>query len=106
MIIFVFIAIEILKRPHELTKQELSDVFKKATGFNFQSYQIDELIIQKDKMLSFVTVMCTNTGFTMTLDKDYSVNVESSVARLSGKVNVVGITDVLLMNGIIKLNNN
>ncbi len=99
--------IEILKKPSELNKNELASVFKIATGFNFQDYCIEEFEIEHNKnMFSPVTsISCKNTGYSAHISEDYSIKVESSIKQLSNKTNVLGIADVLISNGIIRIKN-
>ena len=100
--------IEIIKTPNQLTKDELVSIFKKATGFNFQKYCIDEFEIDHNKnmFVPVTNISCKNTGYSAIIHKDYSIEVKSSVVQLSNKTNILGIADVLLSNGIIKVINN
>ncbi len=95
--------IEILKTPHSLTREELSSILKKATGFKFPDYCIEELAIQKDTFVSFVSVMCIHTGFTMALYKDYSIKIDG-YSKYVKNTNLIDMFEVLLENEIIKIN--
>ena len=96
-------ALEVLKKPHELSKEELANIFKKATGFNFSEYLIEEFKINKDS--DFIKVTCSNTGFSMLLYSDYSIKVDGYSNKIKN-INLVEMTDVLLKNKIIKINGN
>ena len=95
--------IEILKLPHSLTREELTIILKKATGFKFPDYCIEELVIQKDIGLPYVHVSCVNTGFNMNLYKDYFIKVDGYSNKIKN-INLLDMFEVLLENEIIKIN--
>lgn len=95
--------IEILKKPKDLNRDELSGIFKKATGFDFQEFCVKDFVINNNGGVVPLSIYCKFTGYSMYVYNDYKIEVQNTVAPLSGRMDVIGVLDVLLNFGIIKI---